>query len=175
MFGKALLLLLCAPPLAAAPPINVAPADHIPNEPPGLCAWAATETACLTNGWHGMRGLTARNRKVPVMIGAHGCPTLCATLDRHGVPYRVQVGRPCKPGCRWDVDFLTGALSEGRCAVVAVPEGDIWHVVVVVSMDERECQLIDSNFPPGQVRKMPRAEFMKGWNGFTLVVGRNRQ
>lgn len=76
-----------------------------------------------------------------------------------------------------DATVLELALATGRMPAVDYSGADgvhydkpIAHVVNLVYLDQEWACILDSNFPPDKLLWLPRAEFLKRWGGWAIVL-----
>lgn len=70
----------------------------------------------------------------------------------------------------WKTDFLFNAVNKDLGVAVTVKDGKDRHMFVVTNMDEKVVKVVDSNFPPGEIRIIPIKEFLESWIGIAIVI-----
>jgi hypothetical protein len=159
------LFLVLVLPWAAGAEIKIASHCRVKNRPPGRCGWCALETLARHHKIKALYGLTERN-------ASRACPEdLEDALEEAGVPYRIQY-----PGNR-STAILRWAIQKGRGAAVGFRElhlGAGGHIVTLVDFTAKYARIIDSSDAGYRVRTMPRERFLYWWDGFAVVLEKER-
>jgi hypothetical protein len=161
---SALLLFVLVPGVAGAE-VKIAPADRVENRPPGRCGWCAVETLARHHKIKALYGLTEDNP-----TGADP-EDLEEALIAAGVKYHIQY-----PGSN-STKILREAIKEGRGAAIGFRElfpGAGGHIVTLVDFGPKVARVIDSSDPGYRVRTMPVQQFLHWWDGFALVLEKDR-
>jgi hypothetical protein len=155
------LLILCP----AGAEVKIASQCRVKNRPPGRCGWCAVETLARHHKIKALYGLTEQN-------ACNACPEdLEDALEAAGVPYRIQYPGDC------DTAILRRAIRRDRGAAVGFREcvpGAGGHIVTLVDFGPKQVKVIDPSDPVYRVRTMSLERFLYWWDGFALVLEKER-
>jgi hypothetical protein len=156
-------------PLLAAAEVKIAAKNRMRNRPPGRCGWCAVETLARHHHFTSLYGLVKK----------HAC-RCCAedlekALEKGGINYHVQY--PSKRNRR-KTAILKAAIRDGQGAAVGFHElykGAGGHIVTLVGWGNRTVRIIDSSDPHRRIKKMSKKRFLSYWDGFALVLDKEKQ
>ena len=152
-------------PLSAAAEVKIAAACRVKNRPPGRCGWCAVETLARHLHIKKLHGITRANAT------RTNIEDLEETVVEAGVAYRIQ-----RPGS-FGTTILSDAVNEGLGAAVGFRElrpGAGGHIVTLIDFSDEEVRVIDPNDRDGRTRTMSRDRFLYWWDGFALVLERDK-
>ncbi len=155
-------------PFAATAEVKIAAKNRMRNRPPGRCGWCALETLARHHHFVSLYGLTKTH--------AYRCSAedLEEALEKGGITYRIQY--PGKRNRR-NTEILRTAIAKGEGAAVGFRErhrGSGKHIVTLVGWGTRKVRIIDSSDPRLRIKTMPKKRFLSYWDGFALVLEREK-
>jgi hypothetical protein len=159
------LLLVLSFPCAVGAEVKIAPKDRVPNQPPGRCGWCAVETLARHLKIKALYGLTDDNP-----WGADP-EDLEEALNTARVKYRIQyMGSDSTRILRYAIKHDLGAAVGFR----ELYPGAGGHIVTLIDFGPKVARVIDSSDPKYRVRTMPLDRFLLWWDGFALVLEKDK-
>jgi hypothetical protein len=73
----------------------------------------------------------------------------------------------------WKSEFLFEAIKQDLGAAVSIDQPSR-HLLILAGADDLEVRMVDSNYSPGKIRKESLGKFLQMWNGFAIVIEKNK-